>query len=413
MKKLIVAILLLLSTFIYSQKKSIDSLKDQIAQYNQSERYDLSIKLLTEFIDDKQYSADDKYYAYLIKSNIYRNLFKYQHALKYLDLALIQAKNGTIFLTATQEIKAEKAFIFFEMQDFEKAKSFMLELEQSDYKNLNNRYLLFLYTQEGYFLYKNKEYTMAEKKLNDAITIAQNNYPEEQPIVNGKLIELYNITNDNKKRDQAYQLGIGIAQKYRNLKYEFYLNEVYKNIFSKNNDHKKAFVYQKKCDSLFSLYNSNNNSSKIELLEQEIKTNDFDNQLQKKQEILVYLFFFSILLIIVVFFLIKKYKKYKQKKILVEKENQKIKEEVEHFKNLASSHIDSKKQKELSSYNLTERQLEIIKLTQSGKNNKEIAAALFISENTVKYHLKTIYTILEIKHRNELSNFTINDKDLS
>ena len=48
----------------------------------------------------------------------------------------------------------------------------------------------------------------------------------------------------------------------------------------------------------------------------------------------------------------------------------------------------------------------IIQLVQSGKNNKEIAADLFISENTVKYHLKTIYTILEIKHRNELSNFT-------
>lgn len=413
MKKLIVAILLLFSTFIYSQKKSIDSLKDQIAQYNQSERYDLSVKLLSNFVSDKRNSADDKYSAYLLKSNIYKNLFKYQHALKYLDLALIQAKNGSNFFTATQEIKAEKAFVFFEMQDFEKAESLMLELQQSGYKNLNNRYLLFLYTQEGYYLYKNKEYTAAEKKLNDAITIAQNNYPEEQPIVYGKLIELYNITNDNKKRDQAYQVGIGIAQKYRNLKYEFYLNEIYKNVFSKNNDLAKAFIYQKKCDSLFTLYNSNNNSSKIELLEQEIKTNDFDSQLKRKQQILLYLFFFSILLIITLFFLLKKYKKYKQKKILVEKENQKIKEEIEHFKNLANNHIVSKIQKDLSLYNLTERQLEIIKLTQSGKNNKEIAAALFISENTVKYHLKTIYTILEIKHRNELSNFTINDKDLS
>ena len=98
---------------------------------------------------------------------------------------------------------------------------------------------------------------------------------------------------------------------------------------------------------------------------------------------------------------------------MVQKENQKIKEEIEHFKNLANNHIVSKIQKDLSLYNLTERQLEIIKLTQSGKNNKEIAAALFISENTVKYHLKTIYTILEIKHRNELSNFAISTKDQS
>lgn len=406
MKNLLVSILLLFSTFIYSQKNTLDSLQEKVIKYNHAEQYDLSVKLLTDFINDKQTSADDKYNAYLIKSNIYKNLFKYQHALKNLESALQEGKKGSKPATVTQEIKAEKAFIFFEMQDFVKAKILMDELAQSGYKNLSDRYMLFIYVQEGYFLLKDKNYGPAEKKLNDAIKVAQTNFPEELPIVYGKQIELYNTINDYIKRDQAYKLGIVIAQKHKNLKYEFYLNEVIKNVFSNNNDTKNAFIYQKKCDSLFALYNSNNNSSKIELLEQEIKDKDFYNQLEMKQQILIYLFLVSILLIIVVFFMIKKYKKYKQKKILAEKENQRIKEEVEHLKNLANSQIDSKKQKELSSYNLTERQLEIIELVQNSKNNKEIAADLFISENTVKYHLKAIYSILEIKHRSELSNFT-------
>jgi len=403
MKNLIISILLLFSTFIYSQKKPIESLQEKIIQYNHSERYDLSIKLLRDFITDKKTSADDKYNAYIIKSNIYKNLFKYQHALKNLEAAFQEGKRGSNPEIVSQEIKAEKAFIFFEMQHFDKAKLLMNELAHSGYKNLNSRYLLFLYTQEGYFLLKNKDYTTSEQKLKEAIKIAQNNYPEEQPIINGKQIELYNTINEEQKRDSVYQVGIGIARKYKNIKYEFYLNEVIKNVFSSNNDPKKAFYYQKKCDSLFALYNSNDNSSKVEILEQEIKSENYNNQLEKKQKIQIFLILLSILLIIIVLLLIKLYKRNKQKNIIIEKENQRIQEEIEHLKALANTRIDH--QKELSSFNLTERQLEIIKLTQRGKNNKEISAELFISENTVKYHLKTIYTILEIKHRNELSNF--------
>ena len=56
----------------------------------------------------------------------------------------------------------------------------------------------------------------------------------------------------------------------------------------------------------------------------------------------------------------------------------------------------------IQDYNLTERQVEIINLIKEGKTNKEIGAILFISENTVKYHLKIIYNILGIGHRWDL-----------
>ena len=56
----------------------------------------------------------------------------------------------------------------------------------------------------------------------------------------------------------------------------------------------------------------------------------------------------------------------------------------------------------LEKYNLKPRHLEIIKLIRQGKTNKEIGSELFISENTVKYHLKIIYEILDIDHRSAL-----------
>lgn len=54
--------------------------------------------------------------------------------------------------------------------------------------------------------------------------------------------------------------------------------------------------------------------------------------------------------------------------------------------------------------NISEREFEIIELICQGKSNAEIAEATFLSINTVKYHLKHIFTRLEIKSRIELIN---------
>jgi DNA-binding NarL/FixJ family response regulator len=52
-------------------------------------------------------------------------------------------------------------------------------------------------------------------------------------------------------------------------------------------------------------------------------------------------------------------------------------------------------------YQFTERELEILTLYVSGKQRNEIAQALFISENTVKSHLKNIFTKLGIANRTQ------------
>jgi len=51
---------------------------------------------------------------------------------------------------------------------------------------------------------------------------------------------------------------------------------------------------------------------------------------------------------------------------------------------------------------LTERQKELLKLISEGFSNKEIADKLFITESTVKYHVRNIYSILELKDRKDL-----------
>ena len=84
----------------------------------------------------------------------------------------------------------------------------------------------------------------------------------------------------------------------------------------------------------------------------------------------------------------------------MEKENQRIYAEIERLTQALDEKGNAKLN--LSNYNLTDRQKEIIELIRSGLTNKEIASKLFISENTVKYHLKIIYEILDIDHRSAI-----------
>ena len=50
---------------------------------------------------------------------------------------------------------------------------------------------------------------------------------------------------------------------------------------------------------------------------------------------------------------------------------------------------------------LTERELEVLGLLSRGLANKQIAAALGISEHTVKFHVSSIYTKLNVTSRTE------------
>ncbi len=61
---------------------------------------------------------------------------------------------------------------------------------------------------------------------------------------------------------------------------------------------------------------------------------------------------------------------------------------------------------------LTDRELEVLKLVATGKNNREIAKELFISENTVKNHVRNILEKLQLHSRMEAVVYAMREKIL-
>ena len=54
---------------------------------------------------------------------------------------------------------------------------------------------------------------------------------------------------------------------------------------------------------------------------------------------------------------------------------------------------------------LTPRELEVLRLVASGASNGEIAQALWVTEQTVKFHLSNVYRKLEVGNRTEASHY--------
>lgn len=59
---------------------------------------------------------------------------------------------------------------------------------------------------------------------------------------------------------------------------------------------------------------------------------------------------------------------------------------------------------------LTERELEVLRLVARGLNNREVAKQLFISENTVKNHVRNILEKLQLHSRMEAVMYAVREK---
>ena len=78
---------------------------------------------------------------------------------------------------------------------------------------------------------------------------------------------------------------------------------------------------------------------------------------------------------------------------------------IDEFKQMSRPDRD-----QVSPLRLTDRELEVLRLVATGMNNREIARQLFISENTVKNHVRNILEKLQLHSRMEAVMYAVREK---
>lgn len=94
---------------------------------------------------------------------------------------------------------------------------------------------------------------------------------------------------------------------------------------------------------------------------------------------------FSIIFLFIGIFLAKKLQKEKivEKEVFIPKDDFTINE------------------KKLEQLNITKREYEVLDLVGKGMSNQQIAEALFVSENTIKKHISSLFLKLDVQRRTE------------
>lgn len=370
---------------------------NKIQDLNRENRFEESIIKLENIINSDNSSPYDKYHAYLLKAQTYKRVFDYLSTSKNLDLAYQEGMKTDHKQEVETRIKIEKMFVEFDQQKYDNVRDIISDINPDGLKLMDGTTLAFYYNMLAAAEMQEGNYKKAEDILNQGIGLLEKNEPQHLPAVYIKLIELAEFTNDEKAALDAFRKGLYFSDEYKMGIYKVNLYKQLSHFYVGRKDYKNAYNLFIIGSNLIGSYDAPSRSGKLNSVEKELMMARKDLELRNDRNKLIFVSVLLIILFILICVLFQLFRINRKSRKLVEQENDRIRAELEKLTDELAKNNYS--EKDLSRYNLTERQLEIIELIKAGKSNKEIAAELFISENTVKYHLKIIYSLLGIDNR--------------
>ncbi len=405
MNTLLKLLLVLLCSFIVlaqaAESWSPAELKREISKLNDQHAYEKSIVLLEDILNNPKATAYERAHAYLQKSLTYKRLYNYAVALKNLDLALAESKRtGKQFEEMESLVMMQRMFIYFDLQRYEEFEELFKQIDERRLRYVDTETKAVYTSTLGILAMNKKAYAQADTYLDQAIALLLLDNPKHLPNVYRVKVLLYGEQGAMDKAMAAFNKGLNYADQYKMDIYRIIMYETMTKLYKDRGDYKNAFAYQMQVSDARTKYNANNVSGTLTELEKDLLFNRKAQEVGKEKQQKIYLSIISVILLLLLGTFARLLVVSRQKRELMEKENSYIRQEVEvlthELSQLGPSKID------LKTFSLTSRQLDIIRLVQEGKTNKQIGELLFISENTVKYHLKQIYETLGVVSRTEL-----------
>ncbi|MCD9855256.1 LuxR C-terminal-related transcriptional regulator [Epilithonimonas sp. JDS] len=397
-------LLVVFVSFLNAQNLNINSLEKEIIKYNREGKHTLSQKKLSDLLFSGNLTKEEEANVLFFMASTYRGVSDYAMCIDYLNKSAAIAKDLSKDNVLRMKLDYEYAFVYFDNKEYQKSKKMMDNIAARHYSTIIPEDHAYILMQEGYLFLMNKDYSNAEKKYNEALQIIKSENSCNLPIVYVKLMELYHFKKQIQKVESLYAESVKISKSCGILKYETYAASEMEKIYKENNLLGKAYSVGIRVDSLRKLEDLDNRVSEMHIIDKKY--------LEKKESLEDESVFWEqicAVLIAVILLLIIAYSFFKSRNLKIEK--MKMKEEIEQIKEDLNSYsqktnlgvkFESTKSSILNSDQLTERQKELVQLMAEGFSNKEIADKLFITESTVKYHIKNIYSILNLKDRKDL-----------
>lgn len=401
--KSLIVFSLFISVFFSAQNLNMDSVEEEVIQNNRAGNYRLSQKKLSDILLAGKLTKQEKAYILFFLAGTYRSVGDYMMCIDNLNKSRALLKGFPDDNVLRMRIEYELAFVYFDNNDFQKSKQVMERIASQKYKSPIPEDQSYILMQEGYLLLLQNKFEAAEIKYKLALDIMKSVSHCNLPTVYVKMMTLYSKKKNIQKAEEVYRKSMQISDSCNILKYKIFAASEMERIYKENKLFGKAYLISSALDSLRRLENLNTTVSEMHIVDKvytekgQVKKEESD--ILRRTILLVMVIFLSIL---IAFYFYKKSKRIKNDKLKIQEAMDQMKYEIGSANNISeNNYFNSNRYFFLDSENLTDRQKELLIHMADGLSNKEIADKLFISESTVKYHIKNIYAILNISDRKD------------
>ncbi|SFC04556.1 LuxR C-terminal-related transcriptional regulator [Kaistella jeonii] len=384
-----------------SQHLNLKEIEKEVQQNNRVGKHLTSQKQLMKLLEEENCTMEEQAKINLLLATTFRSIDDYGSSINYLKKSQKAAENLSTNDSLKMNIAAEMAFTYFDNRDYDSAEKIIKNITEKKYVNLKLTDKAYIIMQIGYINYLKKNYRVAELQYLEALGILKKNSTCNQPVVMVKQMQLYAKLKIFDKVDQVYEDVMTLADSCKIIKYKIYATEEIKNIYVGKNNQQKVFLYGARLDSLNLKYNRDHNLSEMHLKNQTSLEEENESEKSSRFLFILLAFFLGLLLMILGIYYFRRSKLHKKETIVFEDEIKRIKEELKLYSTMQFSQ-NQMENDILNSSQLNRRQKELLQMVSEGLSNKEIAEKLSITEATVKYHLRNIYAILDIKNRKDI-----------
>lgn len=226
--------------------------------------------------------------------------------------------------------------------------------------------------------------------------------------------ELYYAQHNNRKAVEYFKKAMNVFKKTDDKKSLMETGKLLSDVYIEMGDYFQAIHMMQYSSGLKDTLMNIENTRIIVDMESKYQLNEKNNTIEilqlkevlSKKQLKIQLVIISLLIIVFTLFIITFYvsvqkNKLKEKELRLELQNyilriDKLQIAVDEKGNNSKTTEDKLKQ-----FDLTSREIEVLNFIAQGYKNSEISEKLFISQNTIKAHIKSIYTKLDVRNRVE------------